>query len=71
MIISISDDDALWIFDPLLLTGIVTPMEAFLIKCLYNRSLSAGAWVRDTVVTRTSIVDGSRSVMKLDRLVKS
>jgi hypothetical protein len=34
MMVSIGDVDGLWTFDPPVLTGMVTPMEVFLVKCL-------------------------------------
>jgi hypothetical protein len=48
-----------------ILTGNVTPIAAFPVKCLYNRFLRAGAWLRDTVAARATIINGVKSVMKL------
>jgi len=46
-------------------------MEVLLVKCLYRRSLRAGAWERDAVFIRALMVDGSNPATKLDGLVKS
>jgi hypothetical protein len=46
----------------------VTDIDALRVKYLYIILLSAGAWLRDAVVTRLSMVDGSRSVIKLETL---
>ncbi len=71
MRINVSDNDTLWTFDPPILTGIVTPIDVLPVKCLYKRSFRAGAWERGAVVVRASMVDGSKSAMKLDGLDKA
>jgi hypothetical protein len=50
MAVRISHGDIVRTFDPLVLTGIVTPIDALLVKYLKKRSLRAGAWVRGAVV---------------------
>ena len=49
----------------------VTPIEVLLVKCLYRRSLRAGAWERGAVLIRASMVDGFNPAIKLNSLVKS